>query len=134
MHIELAPLAGAAINIATGVAAILLPPLIGTGIAWGLQKVGLANAQTQALLGAEANKALGIALDFAKGPGAIEVERYLDAVVLPDNKLSRAAAYAIAHWPDTFKKLGVDVNTPAGQQAIVRALTARMGPSTAASK
>ena len=126
MHLDLAPLANGLINIAVSVAAILLPPLIGAAGAWFYKRIGLTDVQTQAIVSAEANKALMLSLDFAKGEGEIAVDKYLDAVVPPNNTLSRAAAYAIAHWPDTFKKLGVDVTTPEGQKTIVRAITTRI--------
>jgi hypothetical protein len=127
----LAPLVNGLINIGVATAAIIVPPLLGALVFWALKKIGLANAQTQTLLSAEANKGFALSLDFAKGPGEIAVDKYLDGVRVPDGNLARAAAYAIAHWPDTFSKLGVDVTTPQGQQTIVRALTARLGAAAA---
>lgn len=46
-------------------------------------------------------------------------------VAAPDPLVAKAANYAIAQSPDLFKKLGFDVTTEAGQQAVVRMVTAR---------
>lgn len=124
----LVPVMNGAITALASIATAAVPVITWYVIAW-LRAHGLALSQQAAAAIADRVDHLGnMAVQYGQA-AATKSTAHLDLVHVDNPVVAAAASYAIAQAPGLLKDAGWDVTTQAGQQAVVRLVTARL-PST----
>ena len=110
-----------------GVLTAATPVLAYYLVIW-LRNHGIAVSQAaQSLLVERANAVIANGQKYATTSADDGVSQL--KVAAPNATVAKAANYAIVQAPDLLKKLGYDVTTEEGQQAIVRMVIARSVPA-----
>lgn len=112
-------------NELNGLLAALFLALGGVAVQWILVHTRVGNAQTQDL----ARQGFSRLMDTAAQYGLSQLgaaESRVGAVDVGSPTVAAAANFAILHGPDLAAKLGFDVKTDAGRNAIIQSVTARI--------
>lgn len=109
------------------VATAAVPVLTTYAVQWLRQHRISVSVEAQMKLGELADKVIQKGFDYA----AVTGDNYITALQVPTGNptVAKAANYVITQIPDAMKSLGFDPSTPAGQEAIVRMVTARLIPA-----
>jgi hypothetical protein len=128
--IDFSPLIPVINGLIVAIASVLTaatPVLVWYLVVW-LRNHGIAVSQkAQGLLVERANVVIANGQKYATTAADDGVSKL--KVQAPNAEIAKAANYAIVQAPDLLKKLGYDVTTEEGQQAIVRMVTARSVPA-----
>lgn len=123
----LVPVINGLITAIAGIATVAMPIIAYYFIVW-LRNHGIAvSASAQGELVKRADDLIQKGLAYSKATADAGVSGL--KVAAPSETVAKAANYAMAQAPDLLAKLGFDPTTAAGQQAIVRMVTARLIPS-----
>lgn len=123
----LIPVINGLITALAGVLTIATPILAYYLIVW-LRNHGIAmSAQAQAALVKQADGVIAHGVAYSQATADVGINNL--KVASPSDTVTKAASYVIAQAPDLLAKLGFDPRTEAGQQAIVRMVTARLIPA-----
>lgn len=130
MHIDFTPLIPVANGFIAAMATALMglvPVAVGYMIVF-LRNHGIAASQAaQKIITDRITATIQNGLKYATTAADDGINKLNVQVSSPE--IAKAANYAIAQSPDLLKKVGIDVTTTAGQQALVRRITAASVPA-----
>lgn len=124
------PVVNGMIVAVAGVLSLATPVIVGLFAKW-LYNHGVTVTQAgQKVISDRITTTIQNGLKFATSGADVGIERL--NIKVENEAVRTAANYAIAQSPDLLKKAGIDVTTDAGQQTLVRRITAESMPTPAA--